>query len=96
MKKNVGSMERYVRLGAGVAATAALPFVKSRWARALLGMVATTGFSTGLSRYCPVNQALGVDHFSADPSDFSKKDRLASLRKSVNNDTTFSNSSSLH
>ena len=59
MRMNVGSRERYVRLGLGLAALGAMPFVRSRVARALLGAVATSGLSTGLTRYCPVNQAIG-------------------------------------
>lgn len=59
MKMNVGSRERYMRLGLGVAALAAIPFVHSRFARMLLGTVAGSGLSTGLARYCPINQALG-------------------------------------
>ena len=59
MRMNVGSNERYVRLGLGAVALGAMPFVRSRLARALLGAVATSGLSTGLTRYCPVNQAFG-------------------------------------
>lgn len=59
MKMNVGSKERYLRLGLGVAAVAAMPFFRSRIARLLLGTLATSGLSTGFTRYCPVNQALG-------------------------------------
>lgn len=58
-KMNVGNNERYMRLGLGVAALAAMPFIKSSIGRILLGTVATSGFATGITRYCPINQALG-------------------------------------
>lgn len=58
-KMNVGSTERYMRLGLGVAAVAAMPFIRSRIGRILLGSVATSGFTTGITRYCPINEALG-------------------------------------
>lgn len=59
MRMNVGSTERYVRLGLGAVALGAMPFVRSRVARILLGAVASSGLSTGITRYCPINQALG-------------------------------------
>jgi hypothetical protein len=62
MKPNVGPTERTLRLGAGTAALLVLPFVRSRWASALLGALATSGITTGLSRYCPLNDALGIDN----------------------------------
>lgn len=62
MTRNVGSTERYVRLGAGIAATAAAA-QSSGWQRAALGSVAAAGLATGLSRYCPINQAVGREAF---------------------------------
>ena len=62
MTRNVGSNERYVRLGAGIAAAAAATQT-SGWQRAALGGVAAAGLATGLSRYCPINQAVGRDAF---------------------------------
>ncbi len=59
MKTNVGSNERYVRLGLGLAAAAAFPFIRSIWGRSVLGLAATSGISTGLARYCPLNEAFG-------------------------------------
>lgn len=62
MLRNVGSTERYVRLAAGVAAAAASTQTTG-WRRATLGAVATAGLGTGLTRYCPINQAIGRDTY---------------------------------
>jgi hypothetical protein len=51
-------MERYVRLAAGIAAAYAATRTTG-WKRSALGSVATAGLGTGLTRYCPMNQALG-------------------------------------
>jgi hypothetical protein len=58
--RNVGSTERFVRLG--VAVIAAITAARaSGWSRAALNTLATAGLTTGLTRYCPVNQAIGRD-----------------------------------
>jgi hypothetical protein len=58
--RNVGSTERFVRLG--VAAIAAIAAARaSGWPQAALRVLATAGLTTGLTRYCPVNQAIGRD-----------------------------------
>jgi hypothetical protein len=63
MKPNVGSKERYVRIGLGIlSGVAALTWAKSRKSSLLLGMVAASGIETGLSRYCPANTLLGIDN----------------------------------
>ncbi len=64
MKRNVGRVERVVRLSAGIAAGAAALLVEDLgvW-RIPLGIVSLAGIATGVSRYCPVNQALGVDNY---------------------------------
>lgn len=63
MKPNVGEKERYLRIGLGVAAgIAAVTLSRSRGLSALLGAVAASGIETGVSRYCPVSDALGIDH----------------------------------
>lgn len=69
MNKNVGSMERKIRLGTGIAAVLAFPFIRSTWGRALLGTVATSGLATGFSRYCPINEAMGVNRFDSEAGD---------------------------
>lgn len=62
MKPNVGPKERYVRIGVGVlAAVAAMTFSKSKTLSTLLGVVAASGIRTGISRYCMINELLGVD-----------------------------------
>jgi Protein of unknown function (DUF2892) len=58
--RNVGSTERFVRIG--VALVAALAAARaSGWSRAALNTLATAGLTTGLTRYCPVNRAIGRD-----------------------------------
>ena len=60
MRHNVGRTEQIARLGIGAAAgTAAMR--AHGWQRAALCTVATAGFVTGLSRYCPINTALGIN-----------------------------------
>jgi hypothetical protein len=60
MKHNVGLNERLVRLAIGAAASAAALRAPRPWQKAALGAIATSGFATGLTRYCPINAALGV------------------------------------
>jgi hypothetical protein len=55
--RNVGSTERFVRLGYVVAAIAAAR--ASGWSHAALNTVATAGPHYRLSRYCPVHQDIG-------------------------------------
>lgn len=58
MTQNVGPRERYLRLAAGIAAAYAATRT-SGWKRSALSTVATAGIGTALTRYCPMNQALG-------------------------------------
>lgn len=63
MKPNVGSKERYLRLGLGIlAGIGTVKFSKSKTTSALLGVIAASGIETGLSRYCPLNEVLGIDN----------------------------------
>ena len=63
MKPNVGEKERYVRLGLGVlAGLAAIKYARSPKVSALLGVMAASGIETGLSRYCPMSDVLGIDN----------------------------------
>lgn len=63
MKPNVGEKERYVRVVLGcLAAVSAVTISKSRRLSALLGAIAASGIETGLSRYCPANEILGIDN----------------------------------
>lgn len=58
MMRNVGTTERYLRLAvAGAAGAAALR--SEGWPRTLLSGVAAAGLMTGLTRYCPLNEAMG-------------------------------------
>ncbi|MHC1764830.1 MAG: DUF2892 domain-containing protein [Verrucomicrobiia bacterium] len=62
MECNVGGLDRAIRIAVS---TAALGFASSRvvnpgWRVALAAFAAGEAF-TALSRYCPVNQALGID-----------------------------------
>ncbi len=59
MKTNVGTYERFFRIGLGAVSLAVVPFVPSRLGQVLLGAFGVTGLATGLSRYCPVNEAMG-------------------------------------
>ena len=58
MTHNVGPMERYVRLAAGIAAAYAATRTTG-WKRSALTSVATAGIGSGMTRYCPINQAVG-------------------------------------
>ena len=58
MNPNVGSTECYARLAAGLAAGASAARA-SGWQRVALGTAAVAGIATALTRYCPINQAIG-------------------------------------
>ena len=65
--RNVGSTERFVRLGVAVIAAMAAARA-SGWPRAALGTLATAGLTTGLTRFCPVRAASGfATGLDADP-----------------------------
>lgn len=59
MTHNVGENERLIRLALGAGAGAA-SLRAHGWRKAVLGGIATSSVLTGLTRYCPVNAALGV------------------------------------
>ena len=65
MKQNVGPMARYARLALGLAAAYAA-MRTSGWKRSTLQGVATAGIGTALTRFCPINQALGRGNGYAD------------------------------
>ena len=58
MTHNVGRVEQYLRLAAGIAAAAAM-FRSEGWKRGMWGAFAASGLGTALARYCPINQAMG-------------------------------------
>lgn len=72
MRHNVGRTEQMARLALGAAA-GVLALGARGWQRGALCGVSTAGFLTGLTRYCPVNEALGVDNYRETPR-FSQHD----------------------
>lgn len=63
MNKNVGTKEKYVRIGLGVAAgLAALKFRKNKLVSGLLVSAAASNLKTGFSQYCPMKAALGFEN----------------------------------
>ena len=56
---NVGPTERVARMVVGAAAGAAAMAMPRGWQRTALCSVATSGLVTGLTRYCPINAAMG-------------------------------------
>ena len=63
MKKNVGTKEKYVRIGLGVAAgIAALKFRKNKLVSGLLFSAAASNLKSGVSQYCPLKSALGFEN----------------------------------
>ena len=64
MHQNVGPTERVIRLAIGAAAGAAALAVPRGWQRSALCGMSTAGFLTGLTRYCPLNAAIGIDRAS--------------------------------
>lgn len=58
MRQNVGPVERWVRLAAGVGAGVAA-MNTTGWPRTALSTVAAMGMGTGLTRYCPISEAMG-------------------------------------
>jgi len=77
MKKNVGNIERFGRIGGGILALFAsnsdrLP----RWGRNVLRSIGLSGVITGTTRYCPINEAVGYNGYR--PSE-RIRDRFRSL-----------------
>lgn len=62
MKPNVSQKESYVRIGVGIIAGLIAMRSKSKIVSTVLGAVAASGIETGLSRYCPVSDFLGIDN----------------------------------
>jgi hypothetical protein len=60
MTHNVGTNEQIARLAVG-AVTGAAAMGTHGWQRAALCTVSTAAFMTGITRYCPLNAALGRD-----------------------------------
>jgi len=63
MNCNVGPRERIIRLASGMALGAvAAGRPMAAWKRIALGAVAAVEVITATTRYCPVNQLLGIDN----------------------------------
>lgn len=58
---NVGKQERVFRFLSGIAATSLAFMSKSPSMKVLAGGIGAMGLATGITRYCPINQLLGVD-----------------------------------
>jgi hypothetical protein len=65
MTHNVGTVERYARLAAGIAAAYAAARTTG-WKRSALGSMAFSGIGTGLTGYCPINEAIGRHPYPTD------------------------------
>lgn len=64
MKRNVGVRERYGRIGVGVLSGVGAIFLPAGTVvRAALGIIGLAGLGTGVTRYCPANQILGIDNY---------------------------------
>lgn len=77
MLRNVGPTERYARLAIGAAAAIGAARAHG-WQRTLLSSIAGAGLTTGFTRYCPVNQALGVNRANGNTGDV---DRDTEIRR---------------
>ena len=77
MQRNVGSRERYWRLGIGAFLLAAA-IMAPTWfsARFVMGILGLAGLTTGIWSYCPVNQYLEIDNFSEPFKDEKPKHEL--------------------
>lgn len=65
MTQNVSSKERMVRLAVGLAAAYAASRTTG-WTRSALSSIAVSGIGTALTRYCPMNEAIGRGAFPTD------------------------------
>lgn len=78
MTHNVGTVERYARLAAGIAAAYAATRTTG-WKRSALSSMALSGIGTGLTGYCPINDAVGRH---PDPAD-EEGERDTQLRRQM-------------
>ena len=65
MTHNVGTVERYARLAAGIAAAYAATRTTG-WKRSALSSMAFSGIGTGLTGYCPISEAVGRNAYPTD------------------------------
>lgn len=61
MKKNVGGLDRFFRLGIGFLSLAIAYAAQDPTLKFIFGLVALIGLATALTGYCPINARLGID-----------------------------------
>jgi hypothetical protein len=61
MERNVGGMDKTVRLALGVVFVLAIFFVSAPLAKVLLGAAAVIAFGTALMGFCLLNRLFGVN-----------------------------------
>jgi hypothetical protein len=61
MERNVGGMDKTVRLALGVVFVLAIFFVSAPLAKVLLGAAAVIAFGTALMGFCPLNRLFGMN-----------------------------------
>ncbi len=61
MKKNVGLLDRFFRLGVGFLSLSIAFISKDPFLFILFGIVAVLGMGTGILGYCPINDKFGLD-----------------------------------
>jgi len=61
MERNVGGMDKTVRLALGVVFVLAIFFVSAPLAKVLLGAAAVIAFDTALMGFCLLNRLFGVN-----------------------------------
>lgn len=66
MKKNVGGLDRFFRLGIGFLSMAVFTAADDTFLRLVFGIVAIIGLVTGAIGYCPINDKLGRDTTKAE------------------------------
>jgi Protein of unknown function (DUF2892) len=65
IKSNVGEGERLVRFALGAAAATGALAAQNGAIKPMLAGLGVFGILTALTRYCPVNHALGINHGQA-------------------------------
>ncbi len=61
MKKNVGGLDRFFRLGIGFLSLAIAYATQDPAMKLIFGLVALVGLATSLTGYCPINARLGIN-----------------------------------
>ena len=61
MKRNIGGLDRFFRLGIGFLSLPLMMIMEGGFLTLLFGVVALVGLGTALTGYCPISQRLGMD-----------------------------------